>query len=58
MIVATISKPPELKLGQGLLYGGLRTLHYDLVDMHKKNLNIQEGIGFQRWLIIKLIMDR
>jgi hypothetical protein len=56
--VATISKPPELKLGQGLLYGGLRTLHYDLVDMHKKNLNIQEGIGFQRWLIIKLILDR
>jgi hypothetical protein len=32
--VTTNTNLPYLKLGQGVLHGGLQTLHSDLVDMH------------------------
>jgi hypothetical protein len=33
-------------------------LNYDLVDMHKLFPKIQEGMKFQKWLIIKLILKK
>jgi hypothetical protein len=33
-------------------------LHYDLVDIHKVTLKIQEVITFQRWLIVKLVLKK
>jgi hypothetical protein len=38
--VTTIANPPEIKLRQEVLHGDLKTLYYDLVDMHKLTLHI------------------
>jgi hypothetical protein len=35
LIGTTLPNPPELNLGQEVLHGDLRCLHYDLVDMDK-----------------------
>jgi hypothetical protein len=45
---------PELHFGQGLLYGDLQRLDYDLGDRYTLTPNINEDIEFQRGLIIKL----
>jgi hypothetical protein len=45
---------PELRFGQGLLYGDLQRLDYDLGDRYTLTPNINEDIEFQRGLIIKL----
>jgi hypothetical protein len=44
----TIANPPELKFGQEVLHGGLQTLQYDLVAMHKRTPKIKEARDFQR----------
>jgi hypothetical protein len=44
--VTTNMNPPELKLGQGLLHGGLQTLLSDLVDMHRLTPKIEEVMEF------------
>jgi hypothetical protein len=53
LIATAIANPPELNFGQGVLHGALRTLHYDLIDMHKLTPNIQEVIAFPNWLSVK-----
>jgi hypothetical protein len=41
-----------------VLHGALQTLHYDLIDMHKLTLNIQEVIAFTKWLSDKQIQRK
>jgi hypothetical protein len=56
-LVATgIANPPKLNFGRGVLHGALKTLHYDLIDMYKLTLNIQEVIAFTMWLSDKQIL--
>jgi hypothetical protein len=33
-------------------------MYYNLVDMHKIIPKIQDVMKFQRWLIVKLILDK
>jgi hypothetical protein len=42
-----------LNFGRGALHGGLQTLHYNLIDMHKLTPNIQEVMSFPKWLSVK-----
>jgi hypothetical protein len=58
LILTTISNPPELNFGQEVIHGDLQFLHYDLVDIHKLTLKIQEVMKFRRWLIVKLILKK
>jgi hypothetical protein len=58
LIVTLIPNRPELHFGQGVLHGHLQSLNYHLVKMHKLTRKIQEVIEFQRWLIVKLIVDK
>jgi hypothetical protein len=51
LVATAIANTPELNYGQGVLHGALQTLNYDLVDMHKLTLKIQEVIAFTMWLI-------
>jgi hypothetical protein len=53
LIATAIANPPELKFGGGVLHGALKTLQYDLVDMHKITPNIQEVVAFPIWLCVK-----
>jgi hypothetical protein len=57
LIVTTIANPPELKFEHEVLHGDLKTLHYDLVDMHNSTSKIQEVIEFQRQLIVNQILE-
>jgi hypothetical protein len=41
-----------------VIHGDLKTLYYNLVDMHKIIPKIQDVMKFQRWLIVKLILDK
>jgi hypothetical protein len=50
LVATAIANLPELNYGQGVFHGALQTLHYDLIDMHKLTLKIQEVIAFTRWL--------
>jgi hypothetical protein len=52
LVATAIANPPELNIGRGVLHGALQTLHYDLIDMHKLNPNIQEVIAFTKWLLV------
>jgi hypothetical protein len=58
LIVTTMANPPYLKLGQGVLHGDLQILHSHLVDMQKLISQIQEVMEFQRWLLIKQILEK
>jgi hypothetical protein len=40
--VITIANPSELKFGQEVLHGGIKYLHYDLIDMHNPSPKIKE----------------
>jgi hypothetical protein len=53
LIATAIANPPELNFVQGVLHGALQTLHYDIIDMHKLALNIQEVIACPIWLSVK-----
>jgi hypothetical protein len=57
LMVTTNTNPLELKLGQGVLYGGLHPLHSDLVNMHNLTPTVKEVMGFQRGLNVKLILE-
>jgi hypothetical protein len=57
LIGTTIAIRPEHKPKQEVLHGGLQTLYYDLVGMHKLTPKIQEVMKFQTWLIAKLILE-
>jgi hypothetical protein len=48
MMVTSNTNPPELKLGQGVLHGGLYPLHYDLVNMHNITPTVEEVMKFQK----------
>jgi hypothetical protein len=50
--------PPELKFGQGVLHGSLKTFIYDLIDMHKLTPKLQEVIAFTKWLSDKQIQRK
>jgi hypothetical protein len=56
LVATAIANPPELNFGWGVLYAALQILHYDLIDMHKLTLNIQEVIAFTKWLSDKQIL--
>jgi hypothetical protein len=47
LIATTIANPPELNFGQEVRHGDLKSLHYDLIDMHKPTPKIQEVMEFQ-----------
>jgi hypothetical protein len=58
-LVATgIANPPEVDCGQGVLHGGLQTLHYDLINIHNLTPKIQEVITFTVWLTDKQIQRK
>jgi hypothetical protein len=57
LIATLIPNRPEIHFGQGVLHGDLHSLQYHLVDMHKLCLKIDEVMEFQRWLIVKLILE-
>jgi hypothetical protein len=50
-ITATISY--GLELGQGVFHCVLKSLCYNLADMHKLPPNIQEVMAFPKWLSVK-----
>jgi hypothetical protein len=47
LIAATIANLSKLNFGQEVLHGDLKTLNYDLVDMHKPTSKIKEVRAFQ-----------
>jgi hypothetical protein len=58
LVATAIANSPELNCGQGVLHDALQTLHYDLIDMHKLTLKIQEVIAFTKWLTDKQIQQK
>jgi hypothetical protein len=58
MIAATNAYPLELNFGQEVIHSDLQFLNYDLVDIHKLTPKIQEVMKFQRWLIVKVILEK
>jgi hypothetical protein len=56
-MVTSNTNPPELKLGQGVLHGGLYPLHSDLVDMRNLTPNVKEVMEFQGGINVKLIPE-
>jgi hypothetical protein len=46
LVATAIANLPELNFGLGVLHGALKTLHYDLIDMHKLTPNIKKVISF------------
>jgi hypothetical protein len=46
-MVTSNTNPPELKLGQGVLHGGLYPLHSDLVNMHNLTPPVARSIVTQ-----------
>jgi hypothetical protein len=58
LIGTTIANPPELNFGQEVLHGDLHCLIYVLANMHELTPKIQEGMDFQIWLIVKLILEK
>jgi hypothetical protein len=55
LVATAIKNSPELKCGQGVLHGALKTMHYDHINMHMLTLKIQEVIAFTKWLTDKQI---
>jgi hypothetical protein len=49
-IGTTITIPLELTPGQEVLHGDLKSLHYDLGDIHDLTPRIQEVMEFQNQL--------
>jgi hypothetical protein len=58
LITTLFPNRPELHFGQGVLHSDLQCFHYHLVDMHKLSPKIQEVMEFQKWLIVKLILEK
>jgi hypothetical protein len=58
MIAALFPNRPELHFGQGGLHGDLQCFHYHLDDMHKIFPKIREVMKFQRWIVVKLILEK
>jgi hypothetical protein len=56
--VTSNTNPPELKLGQGVLHGGLYPLHSDLVNMNNLTPTVEEVMEFQRGLNVQLILEK
>jgi hypothetical protein len=54
--VTSNTNPPEIKLEQGVLHGGLYPLHSDLFDMHNLTPTVEEVMEFQRGLNVKLTL--
>jgi hypothetical protein len=54
LIEILIPNPPELHYGQGVLYGDIQRLYYDMGDMYLLTPKIKEDIEFQRGIIVKL----
>jgi hypothetical protein len=53
LVATAIANPSELIFGRGVLHGALQTLHYDLIDIHKLNPNIQGVMSFPNRLSVK-----
>jgi hypothetical protein len=58
LVATAIETPPELNFGQGVFHCALKTLNYDLIDMHKLTPKIQEVIAFTKWLSDKQIQRK
>jgi hypothetical protein len=58
LVATAIANSPEFNCGQGVLHDALQTLHYDLIDMHKLTLKIEEVIAFTKWLTDKQIQQK
>jgi hypothetical protein len=58
LVAAAIANSPELNCGQGVIHDALKTLHYDLIDMHKLTHKIQEVMTFTKWLTDKQIQQK
>jgi hypothetical protein len=54
LIATLIANAPKLHFRQEVIHDDLQYLHYDLVDMHKLSLQIDEVMEFQRRPIVKL----
>jgi hypothetical protein len=48
LIEILIPNAPEFHFGQGLLYGDLQILDYDLGDMHTVTLKIKNILNFKK----------
>jgi hypothetical protein len=48
LIEILIPNAPEFYFGQGLLYGDLQILDYDLGDMHTVTLKIKNILNFKK----------
>jgi hypothetical protein len=48
---------PLHDIGQGVLQDGLETLLFDLGDMHRPTLNMEEDMGFERGLSVEQILE-
>jgi hypothetical protein len=54
LIEILIANPSKLHFGQGVLYGDVRRLYYDLGDMDTLTPRNKQDIEFQRGLVVKL----
>jgi hypothetical protein len=54
LIEILIGNPSKLHFGQGVLYGDVRRLYYDLGDMDTLTPRNKQDIEFQRGLVVKL----
>jgi hypothetical protein len=55
--VTSNTNPPELKLGQRVLHGGLKALQSDMTHMDSLSPKIQEVMEFQIRLVVKLKLE-
>jgi hypothetical protein len=46
LVATALTNLPELNFGRGVLYSALKTLHYNIIDMHKLTPNIQGVMSF------------
>jgi hypothetical protein len=58
LFATAIETQPELNFGQGVFHCALKTLLYNLIDMHKLTPKIQEVIAFTKWLTDKQIQQK
>jgi hypothetical protein len=58
LIAPIFPNRPELLFGDGVLHGDPKCFRYHMVGMHKLSPKIQEVIEFEKWLIVKLILEK
>jgi hypothetical protein len=56
-MVTSNTNPPELKLGQGVLHGGIYPLNSGMVNRYNLTPTVEEVMEFQRELNVKIILE-